>query len=316
MDPLSDVLSILKPTIVGAGAFDLAGAWAIGFPRHQGIKCYALAVGDCWLALEGVAEPFALHEGDCFLLPHGLPFRIASDLAIAPIGYERLLRDGDRRSWNGGGECLIVGGHFALPGTAARLMRDALGPVVHLQGEADRAAMHWALDRMRQELNGRQLGGSLMMQQLTQMILIQVFRRHIEERRGDGTGWLFALGQSQLCRAISAIHGDPARKWTVADLAREAGASRSSFSRQFTERVGQPPIDYVTSWRMMLAADRLENGAEALTTIARSLGYETDSAFCAAFRRVMGSSPRQYGRQTSGGGKIPVDEDRATMTAQ
>ncbi len=144
MDPLSDVLPLLKPRIVEAGGFDLAGAWSIGFPQHQGIKCYAVALDQCWVVC------------------------------------------------------------------------------------------------------------------------------HIEERRGIGLGWLFALADPQLRRAIEAIHADPAR--------------------QFAERVGQAPIEYVTGWGMMLAADRLNGGGEALTRIARSLGYASDSAFCAAFRRVMGCS--------------------------
>ncbi len=92
---------MLKPRIVGAGGFDLAGAWAIGFPQHQGIKCYAVALGRCWLAMEGASEPLALVEGDCFLLPHGRPFRLASNLAVTPVSYTELVRDRDVRSWMG-----------------------------------------------------------------------------------------------------------------------------------------------------------------------------------------------------------------------
>ena len=295
MDSLSNVLSLLKPRIIGAGGFDLAGAWAIGFPQHRGIKCYAVAHGRCWLALEGVHEPLALREGDCFLLPHGRPFRLASDLAVRPVGYAELLRDGDKRSWNGGGECLIVGGHFELSEAQARLLLGALPPVVHLHSEADQTAMRWALDRMRLELAGHQLGASLMVQQLAQMILVQAFRRHIDERGVGDAGWLFALADPQLRRAIEAIHADPARRWTVAELAREAGASRSSFARRFTERLGQAPVAYLTQWRMMLAAERLETG-QPIKIVARSLGYVSDSAFCASFRRVMGSSPGRHSR--------------------
>ena len=295
MDLLSNVLSLLKPRVVGAGGFDLAGAWAISFPQHQGVKCYAVARGRCWLAMEGLQEAFALSEGDCFLLPHGRRFRLAGDLAVKPVGYVELLRDGDVRSWNGGGECLIVGGHFELSGTQSRLLLGALAPAVHLHSEADRAAMRWALDTMRLELSRRQLGASLMVQQLAQMILVQALRRHIDERNGGGAGWLFALADPQLRRALEAIQADPARRWTVAELAREAGASRSSFARHFTERLGQAPIEYLTLWRMMLAADRLQAG-EAIKVVARSLGYGSDSAFCASFRRVMGSSPGQHSR--------------------
>ena len=276
-------------------------------PEHQGIKCYAVALGGCWLAMEGVNEPLALRQGDCFLLPHGRPFRLTSDLAVTPVGYGELRRDGDVRSWNGGGECLIVGGHFELSDAQARHLLGALTPVVHLHSEEDRSAMRWALDRMRLELSGRQLGASLMVQQLAQMILIQAFRRHTDERGGDGAGWLFALADPQLRRAVEAIHADPARRWTVAELAREAGASRSSFARRFAERLRQSPIEYLTLWRMMLAADRLKGG-ETTKVVALSLGYGSDSAFCASFRRVMGSSPSKHSRMAATSSSHAHDE--------
>ncbi len=94
------------------------------------------------------------------------------------------------------------------------------------------------------------------------------------------------------------MHGDPARGWTLQELAEHAGMSRSTFALKFKTRVGQPPLDYLTRWRMLLAADRLTSG-DAVSAISRALGYESDSAFSTAFRRVMGCSPRQYARERS-----------------
>jgi AraC-like DNA-binding protein len=109
-------------------------------------------------------------------------------------------------------------------------------------------------------------------------------------------GWLFALADKQIGAAISAMHDDPARRWTVQALAKRAGMSRSTFAVKFKQTVGASPMEYLTRWRMLLAGDRLTNSSESISVIAPSLGYESESAFSTAFKRVMGCSPRQYSR--------------------
>ncbi|OHX17327.1 hypothetical protein BI344_20890 [Chromobacterium sphagni] len=117
MDPLSEVLSLLKPRSYISGGFDAGGKWAIQFPPHQGIKCYAVVAGQCWLAVEGVADPVRLKAGDCFLLSSGRPFRLASDLALTPVDARAVFsaaQGGCIASCNGGGDFFLVGGHFTL----------------------------------------------------------------------------------------------------------------------------------------------------------------------------------------------------------
>src|SRR5271155_2258922 len=133
MDPLSDVLSLLKPRSYKAGGFDAGGDVSVRFPRHEGIKCYAVLSGECWLAVEGVAEPVRLGTGDCFLLPRGRPFRIAGDLSLPSIDAYTLFKakkNGGVASLNGGG-CLVLGGHFILDGKYADILLGALPPIVH-----------------------------------------------------------------------------------------------------------------------------------------------------------------------------------------
>ena len=130
MDPLSDVLSLLKPRTYAAGGFDVGGDCSISFPAHDGIKCYAMVSGQGWLAVDGVAEPVRLTTGDCFLLPRGRPFRLASDLALEPVDFMTLMRTktpGRVQIHEGGGTC-IVGGHFALAGEHAAILLSALPP--------------------------------------------------------------------------------------------------------------------------------------------------------------------------------------------
>jgi hypothetical protein len=131
MDPLSDVLSLLKPRSYRAGGFDAGGDISVRFPEHDGIKCYAVVSGQCWLAVEGVPDPVRLRSGDCFLLPRGLPFRLASDLTLPPIDALALFRakgNGSVSLHNGGGECCVVGGHFVLDGDHADVLLGMLPP--------------------------------------------------------------------------------------------------------------------------------------------------------------------------------------------
>ncbi len=299
MDPLSDVLSLLKPRSHMAGGFDVGGAWSIRFGRYEGVKCYAVVAGACWLKIEDDDEPTRLKTGDYFVLPRGLPFRLASDLDAAPTEARSIFTspsNGGLRRVNGGGDCMIAGGHFALDGNHAGLLLSVLPPVVHIRQDADKAKLRWCLDQMRHELSEPRPGGSLVVQQLATMMLVQALRLHLADGSKDGVGWMFALADKRLGAAIGAIHADPARRWTLQALAERAGMSRSTFALKFKQKVGKSPMEYVAQWRMRLAADRLANARDPVSVVALSLGYESESAFGAAFKRTMGCSPRQYAR--------------------
>ena len=151
-----------------------------------------------------------------------------------------------------------------------------------------------------QELRDPQPGGVLVIQQLAQMLLVQALRAHLSEGARGGVGWLFALADRQMGAAISAMHAEPSRRWTLQELAERAGMSRSTFAQKFKATVGSSPMDYLTRWRMLLAGDRLTTSGDPISVISPALGYESESAFSTAFKRVMGCSPRQYGRRGAG----------------
>ncbi len=304
MDPLSDVLSLLKPRSYVSGGFGLEGELAFRFPKHEGIKCYAMLAGECWLSVDGADGPVLLTAGDCFLLPRGLPFCLATDLSLTPVSFEVM-----RAKWRSGSGAspegsrrYMVGGHFVLSGNHAEMLLQALPPIVHLRKESDKAAMRWSLERMREELQDPQPGGSLIAQQLAYMMMVQALRLHLAEGARGGVGWLFALADKQMRVAISSMHEDPGQAWTLQALAERVGMSRSVFALRFRETVGATPMEYLTRWRMLLASERVRQPGESIGEIAASLGYESESAFGKAFRRVMGCSPRVYGR---GGGAAP-----------
>jgi AraC-like DNA-binding protein len=297
MDPLSEVLALMKPQIYVSGGFAVPGDMAIAFPKHQGIKCYAMLAGQCWLVVEGVPEAVLLHAGDCFLLPRGLPFRLATDLSLEPVLYTvAFARLGVRSDTPGvpEGAQYIAGGHFGLTGGHAEMLLHSLPPIVHIRRESDKAAMRWSLERLREELRDPQPGGSLIAQQLAYMMLIQALRLHLADAASAGHSWLSALSDNHMSIAIASMHNDPGYPWTLQSLAECVGMSRSVFALRFRDTVGATPMEYLTRWRMLLAADRLKNSSDGLSAIAQSLGYESESAFGKAFRRVMGCSPRQY----------------------
>ncbi len=304
MDPLSEVLALMKPQSLACGGFAMPQDLAVSFPKHKGVKCYAMLAGQCWLAVEGVEEPVLLRAGDCFLLPRGLPFRLTSNLALAPVHYtlawDRLSRSNSGPASDG--TPYMAGGFFAFTGSHAELLLQSLPPIVHLRREPDKAAMRWSLERMRAELQDPQPGGSLIAQQLAYMMLIQALRLHLADAASAGGGWLSALLDKHMSLAISSMHQDPGHGWTLDSLAARVGMSRSVFALRFRETVGATPMEYLTRWRMLLAADRLKSSAEGLSAIAQSLGYESQSAFGKAFRRRMGCSPRQYVRSNEGRG--------------
>ena len=302
MDPLSDVLSLLKPRSSLSSGLDAGGAWSIQFSPPVLVKCYAVVSGQCWLAVEGVPDALLLKAGECFLLPGGRPFRLASDLSLPPVDSSSVFppaRAGGVVTVGGGGSFFLVGSRFTLGGHTDLLL-GMLPPVVHFSSEGDRAAMRWLVERMQQEVRGQQPGGDLVAQHLAHMMLIQALRLYLahgpHERDAGGVGWLFALGDRQLGAAIENIHAEPAGHWTVQALAERAGMSRSAFAQRFKAMVGTSPMAYLTRWRMVLAAERLSRPGEPVSVIALSLGYESESAFSTAFKRVMGRSPRQHAR--------------------
>lgn len=298
MDPLSEVLSLLKPRSYSSGGFEVGDDVAVRFPKHPGIKCYAVVSGECWLSVEGVPEAVLLTAGDCFLLPRGLPFCLATDLSLTPVDFYTFFSalQSDTVSHDEGGGRYLVGGHFVLTGSHSDILLKSLPPIVHIRNESDKTAMRWSLDRMKEELRDPQPGGSLIAQQLAYVMLVQALRLHLADGARGGVGWLFALADKQMSAAITCMHDNPGHAWTLQILAERAGMSRSIFALRFKETVGATPMEYLTRWRMLLAGERLKNPGDSISVIASSLGYESESAFGKAFRRVMGCSPRQHSR--------------------
>lgn len=312
MDPLSDVLSRLRVRSYWSAGFDFGGDWALAIGPYQGIKFYAVLAGDCWIAIDGVPGPVHATAGDCVLLPSGRPFRVARDLAFTPVDPSVSLvgaKDGGMSVHNGGGHFLGIGGEFSLSGELSEELLGVLPPLVHVHREQDREELRWCIERMRRELREPQPGGILVAQQLATLLLVQALRVHLADGP-QGVSWLSALADRQMAAALGAMHESPGAPWTVQSLAERAGMSRTSFALRFKETVGTAPLEYLTRWRMRVACDRLERSKEPISAIGQALGYESQSAFSLAFKRVMGCSPGQYGR-----GRSPSEREATASTS-
>lgn len=308
MDPLSELLSLLKPQSYVSGGVTISAGMAVQWPQHIGIKCYAVVSGQCWLSVEGIAESVSLTEGDCYLLPPGPAFCLATDPLAKPVDFT-VVRDTLRRGQNtldavddrAVNDCMLAGGHFVLTGHHADMLLGSLPAIVHIKKEQDKAAMRWSIERMVAEIRYPQPGGALITQQLAYMMLVQALRLHLSDRNKKNSGWLFALADKPLCAAISCMHDEPGYPWTLQQLAKRAGMSRSTFAQHFKEVIATTPIEYLTRWRMLLACEKLTSSSDSIYRIATSLGYESESAFSKAFKRVIGQTPGQHRRAISRG---------------
>lgn len=298
MDPLSDLLALLRPKVTISSGFTAGGDWSVDFADQQGqIKCYAILSGACWLEVGGLGAPVHLEEGDAFVLPRGRAFRLASDLALPATDAATLFppaRQGGTVVLGTGKTFSLAGARFAVSGSHADLLLGLLPPVVHIAGQAEQAALRWSVERMMQEMRDGLPGARLLTHDLAHMMLVQALRAYLAHANSLETGWFAALADPRLRRAVGRMHAEPARRWTLRDLASEAGMSRTIFAVRFREIMGETPMQYLTRWRMVLACDRLEHSSDSITRLASLLGYESISAFSTAFKRVLGESPQQY----------------------
>jgi AraC-like DNA-binding protein len=306
VDPLYDVLQLLRVERAISAGLEAGGAWALRFPPYEHVKFSAVLAGSCWLAVDGVAEPIRLRAGDAYLLTNGASYRLASDLDLPAADAVPVFHAAEGRIARcGGDEVVLTGGGFAFDPRNAELLLDALPPVVVMRGDdpaMTRAAavVRAAVQLLASERAEPALGSELMAERLADVLFLQALRVVVASGASlQRTGWLSALGDPQIGAALRLMHGDVTRRWKVAELAAAVGMSRSSFAERFRRLVGSAPLDYLLRWRMRTAARALEDPARTVSSVAYAWGYSSDSAFSNAFKRVMGSAPAHYRRGVS-----------------
>jgi AraC-like DNA-binding protein len=260
---------------------------------------HVITSGSCWLdAAE--AEPRRLAASELALVPHGEGHRLRSDPETPTPSIFELEREqlGDRYEilrHGGGGERIdMVCGAVRFDHPAARELLAVLPRILTFDPATSPTQLEWVgatLRLMALEADGLRPGGETVITRLSDVLVVQALRAWLESDPAARAGWLGALQDPQIGRAVALIHREPAREWTVASLAGEIAMSRSAFAARFTELVGAPAMSYVTRWRMHLAARALRDEGPTVAELARRFGYRSEAAFARAFKRVMGSPP-------------------------
>ncbi|MCB0195032.1 MAG: AraC family transcriptional regulator [Anaerolineae bacterium] len=300
MDPLTDLISLLRPQTALLGSLHGTGQWGVRSPHYQDPSFFLVTEGTCWFQQDG-CDPLQLREGDYLLVPHPLSATFVSDLGVETVltdaafkavhGDNFTIGDGS----NGERTTHVIGGLFLCDPANVKLLTGLLPPTIHIQSSAG------ITDRLRsiiamivEEVQSEWLGQELILSRLIEIMLIEALRRQSSQQKPPIKGLLAGLADPQLALALRQIHADVGRAWTIAELASRVGMSRSSFARHFTAAVGAAPVEYLLVWRMALAKDALLHSDKSLTEIAFDIGYQSASAFSTAFSRIVGCSPTQY----------------------
>lgn len=300
LDFLSAVFMRLRLNTSFQNAFDARGQWRIEIPAHRGMKIHTILKGRCWLSVADDSTPEELQEGDCYLLPRGIGFAVASHHSIRePVpGQEVVMRSNRGISTiNGGGDCLVSGLFFDFESPLADILFQSLPPVVIVRGATSQASeLQVNIQRFSAEFQGSGLGRSLIMYQLAPVILVDIIRTYLSEEPADST-WFGALSRAELSTVLILMHTQYGRRWTLEDLAVSAGVSRSKLAARFKSMVGVSPMEYLCRWRMEIARDLLANEGKSIAEVCRTVGYESESAFSAAFKRILKHRPGHYQRR-------------------
>jgi AraC-like DNA-binding protein len=261
--------------------------------------------GNCWLSVEGIADPIPLTGGDCFLLAPRTSFvlrdnprtRSRSFCEVAPKATSNVVHYG-----GGGAPTTIISGHLSFDSAHLKPITQLLPHLILVRADQARTlALHTTLQLLASEMADRAPGSEVASNRLAELLFIQTLRAHIAS--GSETckrGWLRAIFDPQIGASLRSIHEDLKRSWTVESLASVAGMSRSAFAVRFKELLGQTPLEYVTEWRMQKATQLLQSNGRKINEIAKAVGYESDAAFGKAFKRVVGVPPRQAARMAQG----------------
>jgi AraC-like DNA-binding protein len=301
-DALSDALMKMKLKSSGAGVVDAAGAWAVEYPTFEGFKLQVLLKGDRYVVIEGKSKVHHLKAGDCMLMTGGKPLVVASDPSVKKrISMEDLVatkRNGTM-TINGGGEFLSIGTHFQFEGHLPKILFGNLPSCIHVAEHSDQAAiLRWSLERFKSEFFNQNPGRAMVLNHLAPIMLLQILRIHLESLPKGKQDWLIAISDPHLSPVFSVMHSEYQRPWSLESLAKIAGLSRSGFALTFKKKVGLAPLDYLTNWRMQIACNLLETHDHTVASVANAVGYESESAFSVAFKRIIECRPGQYQKQT------------------
>jgi len=303
-DVLTDVLETVRVGAACYGRVEAAAPWGIGVEADgEDAKFHVVLSGECWLEVNG-QDPVHLQGGDLVALPHGhahslrdvpsSPIRPLSELITVGPGkcQPSITTGGD------GPSSTLVTGSFHFEDRRNNPLLSVLPPLIVLPGEMSKS-VHWLEPTLKfiacEAASGRP-GAQTVVSRLADVLFIQIVRGYLATLPPGASGWLGALGDAQIGASLGLIHQSPEQDWTVQSLAAKVAMSRSAFASRFARLVGEPPLAYVTRWRMQKAAGMLREGKQTLAEVAAQVGYDSEAAFSKAFKRAVGSAPGAYRR--------------------
>jgi AraC-like DNA-binding protein len=323
MDALSETLRVVR--LVGAIFIQarFTAPWCYQSPSADTVApileptadriviFHLITEGECFVEL-GNEPPLRLSAGDVVVFPQGDAHRMNSQPGLAPAQGGRLADMLTRRprqlNYGGGGATTrLVCGYLACDERLARLLLAGLPPVLRVNVRGSNAGI-WLESSLRYalaEARSPRPGGAGVLAKLSEVLFIEALRLYMNEQSEGRTGWLAGLGDRIVGAALNALHKSPAEAWTLESLARAAGTSRSVLAERFQHLVGSSPMQYLTQWRMVLAANLLCRSDAPLARIAEDVGYQTDAAFSRAFRREYGTPPAAWRRRQGAQGPVP-----------
>lgn len=314
MDALSDVLHVLRLSGAVFLTAEFTAPWCVSSSsgRHGAgpaegehtVFFHWLVTGRCKARLADGGETFEIGPGDLLMMPNDEAHVMGSDLDISPTAAEALVTpapDGGMLTINSGGggeKTHFVCGFLACDRRLSRPVLEALPNMLRVPFGNDPATA-WLKSLLQlgtQETLARRPGSDTVLAKLSELLFVEAVRRYSESMPPEQKGWLAGLRDRFVGKALTLMHQKPGDEWTVDALANQVGLSRSALAQRFTELIGQPPMQYLTRWRLTVAAQRLRTDGASLAAVAEQVGYESEAAFNRAFKREFGVPPATWRR--------------------
>lgn len=306
-DLLTDILQTIRLEHTILCRCELTAPWGIRFPAELGEAVFHIVTrGQCWLQIDG-QKPLLLAAGDFVMFPHGREHIISDTLSSPITDFEDTSIARPNHGYNSisfGGDGLpieLVAGCFQVRGDRRNPLLASLPSMIHVRSDLGQLVpwLETTLQYITAELAISQLGFQTVIARLVDVLFIQAVRAYVATISSDRCNWLRALTDAEMIVALSLMHRSPEKFWTVAALAERIPMSRSTFSARFTELVGQPPMQYLTTWRMVKATELLRESRLGLKSVAAMVGYESEISFSKAFKRWSGVAPSFYRQDCS-----------------
>jgi AraC-like DNA-binding protein len=316
-DALSDVLRAVRLTGAVFFNLDVKAPWVAETPTaidcapyvmpHAGylIEYHLLTRGSCWAGLID-AEPVQLQAGDIIVFPRGDAHVLSSKPGMRFTPDMTNFEGADKTQlpfqlqFGGEGpeEAGVVCGFLGCDARPFNPLLAALPRLLHLPASSPHrsAWLNHIVQAAVDESVNKRSGGESVLGRLSELMFIEVVRSYIQTLSAEETGWLAALADKHIAAALNAMHGKPSQAWTLEDLAKIAGLSRSAFAERFAQVLGRPPIQYLAEWRMQLATSLLVDSKDAIAQVAAKVGYESEAAFSRAFKKLVGAPPAEWRR--------------------